>query len=56
VAETYLPAELRGRVYYQPSNEGREGKLAERVRALRAAAEAAERGEPAGKVDKPPAR
>ena len=56
VAETYLPAELRGRVYYEPSNEGREGKLAERVRALRAAAEAANRDGPAGKVDKPRAR
>jgi putative ATPase len=35
VREDYLPEELRGRRYYEPSSEGGEGELAERLRRLR---------------------
>jgi putative ATPase len=38
VAEEYLPAELRGHRYYQPSAEGEEGAIAKRLSALREAA------------------
>jgi len=38
VAETYLPAELAGRRYYAPSDEGHERTVGERLKALRAAA------------------
>jgi len=41
VAEDYLPAALKGRRYYQPTRQGREEKIAERVQALRAASEKA---------------
>jgi len=37
VAEEYLPASLQGHRYYQPTNEGREQKIAERLRFLREA-------------------
>jgi putative ATPase len=39
VAETYLPEALVGHRYYQPTNEGREQKIAERLRFLREAHE-----------------
>jgi putative ATPase len=35
VAEDYLPEELKGRHYYQPSNSGREREIAERLATLR---------------------
>jgi putative ATPase len=35
VVEDYLPAPLLGHRYYQPTNEGREQKIAERLRFLR---------------------
>jgi len=35
VREQYLPEDLRGRRYYEPSAEGRERELAERLRRLR---------------------
>ena len=39
VAEDYLPASLVGHRYYQPTNEGREQKIAARLRFLREAHE-----------------
>jgi len=54
VVEDYLPPALKGRRYYQPSRQGREGQIAERVQALRAAAERASGGA-AGKGE-PPAK
>src|SRR3569623_2514094 len=39
VVEHYLPTALEGQRYYPPSRQGREEKIAERVQALRAAAE-----------------
>jgi putative ATPase len=35
VVEDYLPEELKGRHYYQPSNSGRERDIAERLATLR---------------------
>jgi putative ATPase len=35
VVEDYLPEELQGRHYYQPSNNGRERDIAERLATLR---------------------
>jgi len=43
VAEEYLPAALKGRRYYQPSRQGREEAIADRVQALRAASDKAGR-------------
>ena len=37
VPETYLPDELQGRTYYEPSDQGLERQLGDRVRALREA-------------------
>jgi len=34
VRQDYLPPQLTGSRFYHPSNRGREGKLAERLRAL----------------------
>ena len=45
VAQEYLPDELRGRRYYEPTGEGREAALKERVEKMRAAR--AERPAPA---------
>lgn len=44
VPETYLPEELAGRTYYEPSDQGLERQIGERVRALRAAVEKARGG------------
>jgi putative ATPase len=54
VAETYLPDELRGRRYYQPSDEGREKQIKERLASLRAA-DRGDSGE-ASRAAAPPAR
>jgi len=43
VVEDYLPAALKGRRYYQPTRQGREQQIAERVQALRDANEKAGR-------------
>jgi putative ATPase len=37
VVEDYLPAALKGRRYYQPTRQGREAQVADRIEALRAA-------------------
>jgi len=56
VVEDYLPAALKGRRYYQPSRQGREAQIAERVQALRAASERPVTGSPAKKTGEPPAK
>jgi len=48
VVESYLPAALEGRRYYQPTRQGREEKIAERVEALRAATARARKGNTEG--------
>ena len=44
VAANYLPDELRGHRYYQPSGEGREKEIAERLETLRAVAKGPDNG------------
>ena len=46
VEATYLPAELAGRRYYEPSPHGREGPLGERLAALRGERDAPGAGDP----------
>src|SRR6185369_823323 len=46
VAEQYLPSALAGHRYYQPSDQGREKLLGERLRALREAASGSLEGAP----------
>ncbi|HWV39423.1 MAG TPA: replication-associated recombination protein A [Vulgatibacter sp.] len=50
VAQDYLPKALVGRVYYQPSDQGWERQIGERIRGLRARVAAARKGR------KPPQR
>ena len=45
VPETYLPDELAGRTYFEPSDQGLERQIGERVRALRAAVARAQGGD-----------
>jgi putative ATPase len=54
VAQDYLPEALRGRIYYEPSGEGYEGALAERLESWRAARTALRRSGQPG-IRRPPA-
>ncbi|MDP9402333.1 MAG: replication-associated recombination protein A [Actinomycetota bacterium] len=49
VAQEYRPAEVAGRVYYQPSAHGQEREIGERLRAMRARQHQEDDGPPPGK-------